>query len=376
MEILREVTVMGNTIYITDVWPDIKEIPSKSVQCVVTSPPYYALRDYKLEKTNWPEVRYNLFGFEIIIPEMTCCLGLEPSPEAFIGHLILIFREVKRVLKDDGIIWVNMGDSYASHGKTRTDEQACRKSNLKGSTTGQIACKNQINKITSGLKPKDLIGIPWTLAFALRFDGWYLRQDIIWSKPNPMPESVTDRCTKSHEYIFMLSKSEKYYYDNVAIKTPAKNPEDDVRRLKQQKKDNKSIPDHLKNGLRPKTDKQSGHSRRHAGFNDRWDMMSSEEQSSMGANKRSVWEIATKPFKEAHFATYPADLITDCIKAGSREGDTILDIFDGSGTTSLVSHKLNRKAIGFEKNPEYALINQKRKEKELGIFNDFQFIRL
>lgn len=324
-------------------WEQMKSWPDGFINTCVTSPPYYNLRDYGMDNQ----------------------IGLEETPEQFIEKLVEVFREVKRVLRDDGTLWVNIGDSYASTGKNRTEEQVIAKTGLSGSTKSQQQGRKRKYKVTGDLKPKDLIGIPWMLAFALRADGWFLRQDIIWHKPNGMPESVTDRCTKNHEYIFMLSKSSKYFYDyeaikTEAIKTEAKNPEDDIRRLNQQKVINKSNPTDKVNGLRPRVDKQRGHSRKHAGFNDRWDSMTNEEQRSMGANKRSVWTVAPSNFREAHFATFPEALILDCIKAGCPEGGVVLDPFMGSGTTGLVSQKLNRNFIGTELNPEYCKIAYKR----------------
>jgi DNA modification methylase len=327
-----------NTILTGDAYKMLKTLQDESVHCIVTSPPYWGLRDYGVKGQ----------------------IGQEPTPEKFIHEMVKVFREAKRVLKKDGTLWVNIGDSYAAAPKKRTSEQAARKSTLTGSKGTQIACKDQIKKTVEGLKPKDLVGIPWMLAFALRADGWWLRQDIIWSKPNPMPESVTDRCTKSHEYIFMFSKSSKYFYDHEAIKTEPKYW--GVTGM-----DGSGYKDAKKyNGKH--SDKQRGHSRRHAGFNQRWDAMSTKEQMSMGANKRSVWHIPTKPFPDAHFATYPEELIVDCIKAGCPEGGVILDMFFGAGTTGLVARKLNRNFIGIELNPEYVTIAEKRLQKELGLF--------
>ncbi len=297
----------------------LKALPDNCIDCCVTSPPYYGLRDYNTDAVTFPACTFSIFGFTEKFKKWTGNYGQEPSPKMFVAHTVLIFEQVLRVLTPTGTLWLNFGDSYASSGKNRTVEHASKNSTIKGGHTSQIQSLKQQNKITSGLKEKDLIGIPWMVAFALRDAGWYLRQDIIWSKPNPMPESVTDRCTKAHEYFFMLTKSPKYYYDAVSIKTASKNPEDDLRRMADQTKNNKSNPDVLKNGLRPKTDKQRGHSRRHDGFNDRWDDMSKSDQQAMGANKRSVWTVSTKPFSEAHFATFPPDLIVDCIKAGSGE---------------------------------------------------------
>lgn len=348
---------MINTIINADCLKGLLLIESESVDCVVSSPPYYKLRDYGDDNQ----------------------IGIEETPELFIEKLVAVFAECWRVLKNDGTLWVNMGDSYASSGKNRSVAQATAKSTLKGGLTTQQSCLKQQSKITGDLKPKDLIGIPWMLALALRKAGWYLRQDIIWHKPNPMPESVTDRCTKAHEYIFMLSKSQKYYYDHEAIKTDAK--ESSVARLSQdiENQEGSSRVPGKTNGkmkavgggqanIREFRDKQRGHSRRHAGFNDRWDSMTKQEKQGLKANKRSVWTVATMPFKEAHFATFPEKLIIDCIKAGCPVGGIVLDPFMGAGTTGLVARKLGRNYIGFELNPEYIKIAEKRLADQLGAF--------
>ena len=318
-------------------------LPAKSVHCVITSPPYFGLRDYGVEGQ----------------------MGLEPTPDEYVAGMVDVFREVHRVLRDDGTLWLNLGDSYANDGKW-------------GGSTGGKATKALHGadglgrrKVTTGLKPKDLIGIPWRVAFALQADGWYLRQDIIWSKPNPMPESVRDRCTKAHEYIFMFSKQPKYFYDHEAIKTP---PSEALLRQVQEGYNGADTKDYVEGGAqsasgtkariiqkaREKIDKQRGHSRRHAGFNDRWDAMSFDEQRSLGANKRSVWTVAPKPFREAHFATFPPDLIEPCVLAGCPEGGTVLDPFFGAGTTGLVAEKHGRRYIGCELNPAYIDIAKRR----------------
>lgn len=349
----------------------LKTLPEKSVHCIVTSPPYWGLRDYKVEPTKWPRVVFTIWGKKFVIPKMECCLGLEPTPEAYVGHLILIFREAKRVLRDDGTFWCNIGDSYAAAPKKRSEEQAARKSTLKGSKESQIACKDQIKKTVSGLKPKDLVGIPWMLSFALRDSGWYLRQDIIWHKPNPMPESVTDRCTKSHEYIFLFSKSQTYYFDAGSIKTIAKNPEDDLRRINAQTWDNKNTPDELRNGIRPR---KSGNKERKSGTdrgcpeNTGSNVCGNVPWEGSLANKKTVWTINTMPFKEAHYAVYPEKLIVDCIKAGCPEGGIVLDMFFGAGTTGLVAEKLNRKWIGIEVGPHNVKLADNRIRKEIGLF--------
>jgi DNA modification methylase len=209
-----------NKIHHIDASKGVYDLQHGSINCCVSSIPYYGLRDYGVPKTMWPEITYSLFGFDITIPEMECCLGLEKTPKEFVAHIVHIYRGIWNALADDGTNWLNIGDSYAAAGKNRTEEQACRKSNLSGSKGTQISCSKQPNKIVGGVKAKDMLGIPWMVAFALRSAGWYLRQDIIWHKPNPMPESVTDRCTKAHEYIFLLTKSNKYFFDQKAILQP------------------------------------------------------------------------------------------------------------------------------------------------------------
>lgn len=264
------------------------------VQMCVTSPPYFGLRDYGHPGQ----------------------LGLESTPDEYARNMVDVFRCVRDVLADDGVLWLNLGDSYAPS--------------------------------------KQMLGIPWRVAFALQADGWILRQDIVWSKPNPMPESVTDRCTRAHEYIFMLTKRERYYYDNDAIKEPAI-----YAGLTGQ--DESGYKDaQAFNGKRAKTDKRRGHVKRHAGFNERWDAMTLKEQCSGMRNKRSVWTVATRPYSGAHFATFPPDLIEPCILAASRPGDVVLDPFFGSGTTGEVCNALGRKWIGCELNNAYKPLQMER----------------
>src|SRR5688572_17892733 len=209
-----------NKIYCGDVLDILDQVPDKFVNCIVTSPPYFALRDYSVEPTEWPDIIFTpMAGLpDVEIPAMTCCLGLEPDPISFTAHLVYIFRKCYRALKDDGTLWLNLGDSYISPGKNRTEAQASENSTLEGGLSTQLQALKQPAKKAAGLKQKDLIGIPWRVAFALQADGWYLRSDIIWAKPNPMPESVTDRPTKAHEYLFLLSKSPRYFYDADAIR--------------------------------------------------------------------------------------------------------------------------------------------------------------
>ena len=275
----------------------------------VTSPPYYGLRNYGDEENQ---------------------IGLEQSPEEYVDEMVKVFREVKNVLTNDGTCWVNIGDSYYNYRPGRG--QGLAKQTV--SNTRQDlpdVCPRRGNRI-EGVKEKDLIGIPWMFAFAMRADGWYLRQDIIWHKPNPMPESVKDRCTKAHEYIFLFSKDKKYYYDNEAIKEPVKQ-DWGTRDRTNGKYHNPGT------GLQPHSGLTKSYTKR---------------------NKRSVWSVNKKPYKGAHFATYPAELIEPCIKAGSEEGDTILDPFMGSGTTAMVAKQLGRYYLGCELHEDYGDLIKKR----------------
>jgi DNA modification methylase len=279
-------------------------LPDKCVQTCVTSPPYFGLRDYGHAGQ----------------------IGLEKTPDEYVAKLVEVFREVRRVLRDDGTVWLNLGDSYNAYNANRGR-----------STSFQSATDNALPKLSSGhglttatLKNKDLIGIPWRVAFALQADGWYLRQDIIWHKPNPMPESVTDRCTKAHEYVFLLTKSPRYYFDSDAIKEPVS--ADMARRAR------------------------AGHTRGQGKIDrSRNDSTTVRPTAIEGEtrNRRSVWTVGTKPYRGAHFATFPPDLIEPCILAGSRPGDTVLDPFGGSGTTAAVAHKYGRRSILCELNPDY-----------------------
>ena len=353
---------MNKMILHGDVLDKLQEIESDSVQCVVTSPPYWGLRDYGTatweggdESCN--HVRDNKIsdtcdtghkkmaeigvGDAIYKDKCKKCgakridnqLGLEKTPEEYVGNMVKVFREVKRVLKKDGTCWLNLGDSYA-HSLRQSGEKHA--GSLANASKGQI--KNGFAPNLSGLPEKNLVGIPWRVAFALQADGWWLRQDIIWHKPNPMPESVTDRCTKSHEYIFLLTKSAKYYFDNEAIREESK------PHILDRKDGMMSAP---KMGIdRPK--------------NGATDMNTKFYDELKGANKRSVWTINTQPYKEAHFAVFPPKIPELCIKAGTKEGDTVLDPFFGSGTTGWVAQRLGRKWIGIELNAEYIKIAEKR----------------
>lgn len=324
-------------------------IPDKTFHCCVTSPPYWGLRNYGVDGQ----------------------IGQENTPEEYTQKLVDGFREIRRVLCDDGTLWLNLGDSYASTGKNRTPEQATANSTLQGSTRCQESILSQKLKIVSGLKPKDLVGIPWMVAFALRADGWYLREEIIWHKPNPMPESVTDRCTRSHEYIFHLSKSKRYYHDHLAIKN---SPSPDLIKQVEDGYNGHAIKDYLESSVqdasatksriidnaRKRIDKQRGHGRRHAGFNDKWDALTPAEQALLGSNKRSVWTVAPANFRGAHFATFPPKLIEPCILAGCPVGGNVLDPFGGSGTTAQVCHELGRNCTLIELNPEYISLIRNR----------------
>jgi len=303
-------------VLVGDCRETLKQLPDQSVQTCITSPPYFGLRDYGNDGQ----------------------IGLEQTPQEFVDQLVCVFREVKRILKDDGTLWLNLGDSYSSYkdGKATPDT-------TRGDNTATLVDKGLAkNRMAStfagtGIKNKDLIGIPWMVAFALRADGWYLRQDIIWHKPNPMPESVEDRCTKAHEYIFLLTKSAKYYYDQEAIKEKAVYA-GETRGVSK--------------NVSPK------------GITDFGGDIIYDTR-----NKRSVWTINTKPFKDAHFATFPEDLIQPCILAGSKAGDIVLDPFGGSGTTGKVAIDYGRRAILCELNPEYVKIINERTNVTKG----FQF---
>lgn len=296
-----------DTILQGDVLEKLKELKSNSIDCVVTSPPYWGLRDYGNDNQ----------------------IGLEKTPEEYVAKMVEVFREVRRVLKDDGTLWLNIGDSYAGN-------------NSRASSNGRAGYGNKRETVTArfgnGLKPKDLAGIPWRVAFALQADGWYLRQDIIWHKPNPIPESVRDRCTKSHEYVFLLTKKSKYYFDNEAIKEPS-NPKWHSRYTYAFGGKKVSELKKTKFGAT----KPSGH-----------------RNTYLKRNKRDVWQIPVKQFREAHFAVMPEALVEPCILAGSKKGGVILDPFFGSGTVGVVAKKHNRKYIGIELNPEYIKIAEKR----------------
>ena len=297
-------------VIIGDCIEGMRSLPDQSVHTCVTSPPYFGLRDYGMDGQ----------------------IGLEATPDAFVARLVDVFREVRRVLRDDGTLWVNLGDSYAGyHGNKNALMPTSATNGWTNGTNENSRGDKRPQDI--GLKQKDLLGIPWRVAFALQADGWYLRQDIIWHKPNPMPESVMDRCTKAHEYVFLLSKSERYFFDAEAIKEPAVTV-GDTRHLRRDKTaDARLSPSGREGNGKPQAETR---------------------------NRRSVWTVATRPYKGAHFATFPTDLIEPCILAGAPAGGIVLDPFFGSGTTGQVSQALGRQFVGLELNEAYKPLQDER----------------
>jgi len=353
-----------------DVREMLGQLADCSVQACVTSPPYWGLRDYGTATWDGGDPNCDHLGKPMATKaninrncgtgndvknatarefykdicakcgatRIDSQIGLEQTPDQYVEQMVSVFREVRRVLKDDGTLWLNLGDSYAGSGKGPAG-------NL-GAKHNERHLEHKHSAIVpDGLKPKDLVGIPWRVAFALQADGWWLRQDIIWHKPNPMPESVTDRCTKAHEYLFLLTKSAKYYFDNEAIKEPAQT----------------APATRDKHGEGYQADYPNG---------DRFSAGERVWGADGKRNRRSVWTIPTKPFKGAHFAVMPEALVEPCILATSREGDTVLDPFLGSGTVGLVAQRHNRRWVGCELNPEYAKIAEARISKETNIFTE------
>jgi DNA modification methylase len=294
----------------------LQTLPAASVQCCVTSPPYWGLRDYGHDGQ----------------------IGLEETPDQYVARLVAVFAEVRRVLADDGVLWLNLGDSYAAttKGSSGTGKNATNKGTI-------IADRSW--KLPPGIKPKNLVGIPWRVAFALQADGWYLRSDTIWHKPNPMPESVRDRPTKAHEYLFLLSKSARYFYDQDAIKETATN----------------KAPGNTTHKHTTAAEQGDKYSRTKLGL------------LKVGAvekrNARSVWTIPTQPYPGAHFAVMPPALADRCIKSGSRVGDTVLDPFSGAGTTGMVARRLRRQYVGIELNPEFADMARRRIDSDAPLLN-------
>ena len=356
-------------ILIGDARERLREMASESVHCVVTSPPYWRQRDYGMHGQ----------------------IGLEQTPEQYVEELTTIFRELRRVLRDDGTAWINIGDKWASGGNggggsfmADRGEAWAHAKNSKGWRSPPI-----------GYKDKDLVGLPFMLAFAMRADGWFWRQCNIWAKPNGMPESVSDRSTVSHEYVLHFSKRNDYWYDSDAARTPAA-PSTETRLA--QDIDAQAGSDRANGGAKSngrmkalgrgltgtphgrhalgenlpeserRSDKQRGHSRKHQGFNDRWDSMEREQQLASGSNLRSVWWISPAQFREGHYAVMPDTLAQICILAGCPKGGTVLDPFFGAGTTGLVADRNGRDCIGIELNPEYAAMAELRIAKEAGLF--------
>jgi hypothetical protein len=299
----------------------LKSLESGSIQTCITSPPYWGLRDYGEDDQ----------------------IGLEQTPAEYVEELCKVFDEVWRVLADDGTLWLNLGDSYAAMRDSKATPDSLR--NGDGTRVGTAANRNPANLREAGLKHKDLVGIPWRVAFALQERGWYLRQDIIWAKPNPMPESVTDRCTKSHEYIFLLTKQPNYFFDHLAIKEKAKTEPKARDKNAEGYQADYTKGDRFSPGMRV-----------------------------FGAdglrNKRDVWNVNTSRYKGAHFATYPPELVEPCVLAGSREGDWVLDPFNGSGTTGVVALAHNRNYVGLELNPDYADLAVTRISESVGMMGE------
>lgn len=391
---------MSVQIITGDCRTELAKLADESVNCVVTSPPYFGLRDYGVDGQ----------------------IGLEHTPEAFVAELVAVFREVRRVLRGDGVCWLNLGDSYTGSGKggNPVDSPHTKQATNHGSgfasayaigETARSAAVTNVTRHNFDIGPKQLLGMPWRVALALQADGWILRQDIIWSKPNPMPESVQDRCTKAHEYVFLLSKSPRYFYDAEAIAEPIS--ASTIARLAQDVDaqegshrvpgktngtmkakpprfggnkygDDDSEQSRTKSGneyLGPKRVAGKGNSKTFRGGGAytggrSFDNSADVERDSHGnapnetgtRNARSVWTIATQPFSEAHFATFPPELAERCIKAGCPEGGTVLDPFGGAGTTGMVADRLQRNAILIELNPAYAEIARNRIQRDAGMF--------
>lgn len=342
-------TAPRNVILQGDVLDRLRELPNESVQCVVTSPPYWNLRDYGMPGQ----------------------IGLEATPDEWLARMVAVFAEVRRVLREDGTLWCNIGDAYAS-------AWSCSRRNIIGNESPSDDDR-RINRLAGGLKEKDLIGLPWMLAFALRADGWYLRSDIVWAKPNPMPESVTDRPTKAHEYLFLLAKSQRYHYDAEAISEAVtggaharaarytKMPDGwDTGRgghgsfHRRGREKGRRVT--LAPGVTPKSAPAGSGIKANESFH------AATTQLVERRNKRSVWTIATQAFAEAHaeahFATFPTALIEPCIAAGARAGDLVLDPFMGSGTVGVVCRRMGRDYLGIELNPAYVAMAGRRIARE------------
>lgn len=385
---------MRNKVLKGDCYKTLKTLPENSVDCIVTSPPYFNLRDYGLPKTKWPEFQLKImYGYPpITIPAMECCLGLEPDPLQFVAHLVMIFEECKRVLAPWGTCWINMGDTYATNAQTLDKSFGNPEFNV--GRPSRDATSIPKKKVPQGLKRKDMIGIPWMMAFALRSHGWYLRSDVIWNKPNAMPESVKDRPTKAHEYFFLLAKSEHYYYDSDAIReAPLPQSVARQKRAKSAKHKNATPPpgQSLQTFNRPRPN-----------VNKRRSLLEVLDEGQglhpLGSNKRTIWSVPTIGIPDAHFAIYPEELITPCIKAGtSQHGNCdecgkpykrgkkgwekpcscstdkvrrplVLDPFGGSGTTGIVAQSHGCDYVVCELSDQYIPILLQRFRKSLGMF--------
>jgi DNA modification methylase len=327
-------------------------LPPDSFDCVITSPPYWGLRDYQVDGQ----------------------IGLEQTMQAYLDTMVDVCRDLRRVLKPEGTFWLNIGDSYATAGGGGLQGKNGNRANRAFTAVGSSQ-----KGVPEGLKPKDLCLIPNRLAILLQEDGWYVRSEIIWAKPNPMPESVKDRPTCAHEKVWLLTKGERYYYDADAIREPPsaaliKQVEDGYNGL--DTKDYASGGAQSASGTkqriiakaREKIDKQRGHGRRHQGFNERWDKLSKDEKISLGANARNVWQISPEPYRGAHFATMPPALAERCIKAGCPVGGAVLDPFGGAGTTGLVADRLGRHSTLIELNPAYRDLAAARVDNDAPLF--------
>lgn len=379
----------------------LKGLESESVHCIVTSPPYWGLRDYgtgtwvggdgdcehdQRRQPSEGKQATNQGSSRDPLTREACrwCgavridqqLGLERTPELYVRAIGCVLSEAKRVLRNDGTLWLNLGDSYTSGGRgaypTSDQIKLGKQSTHRAWNNGEMSAGASRPQIPDGLKPKDLVGIPWRVAFELQKYGWYLRSDIIWAKPNPMPESVTDRPTKAHEYIFLLSKSERYYYDADAIRERAITSPDD--------KGHQSFgtPNGKTASTPGKIHKESGEKWKRKTLQDYGQTPHTKninreigiaDPDYIVRNKRDVWTVPTSPYPDAHFATYPPELITPCILAGSPEGGTVLDPFCGSGTTGVVALRYGRRFVGIELNPEYATMAENRIRNDAPLFN-------
>ena len=312
-----------HTILVGDVREQLKTLPDNSIQCCVTSPPYWGLRDYGHDGQ----------------------IGLEKTPEAYVAQMVAVFREVRRVLRDDGTLWLNLGDSYARNGGgVESKMNTVHKMKVGQKATYLAGAIQTINTVPEGFKSKDLVGIPWRVAFALQADGWWLRQDIIWHKPNPMPESVTDRCTKAHEYVFLMTKSSRYFFDQEGMQEAAVGGSKGAAASFKRSGSKRGIADVCPSSPMP-THRADREDVRYDGPT---------------RNRRSVWSIATRSYRGAHFAVMPEALVEPCLLAGSKPNDTMLDPFLGSGTTLAVAKRLGRNGIGIELNPEYVTLAKNR----------------